>query len=178
MALCTRWACSRSFGPLLILLLSWGEGEPSRGQSVGSWAHGVFPIDQFLGYTSHYGQRVGPDGQPQPHHGLDIAAPLHSPVRSWWSGQVIETIQDASCGVGVQIRSGPYDHIYCHLDAQRMRRGEHVQTGQVIGRIGLTGRTTGPHLHWGIRYRGQWIDPTRVLRAMIRQRRADGASGD
>ena len=50
------------------------------------WRQGVFPVATFLGYTSHFGTRIGPGGTPEPHHGLDIAAPLGSPIRNWWGG--------------------------------------------------------------------------------------------
>ena len=141
------------------------------------WSLGVFPVRQFVAYTSHYGTRVRPGGRVEPHYGLDIAAPLGSPIHSWWGGVVQEVINDGGCGVGLVIRSGAYEHIYCHLagwgggGAYRsgpvlLRAGEAVRTGQLIGHVGMSGRTTGPHLHWGMRYRGQWLDPVRILRAM------------
>ncbi|MGB7487605.1 MAG: M23 family metallopeptidase, partial [Phormidesmis sp.] len=44
--------------------------------------------------------------------------------------------------------------------------GQDLYTGDRIGRVGMTGRTTGPHLHWGMRYQGEWVDPGLVLQAM------------
>ena len=87
------------------------------------------------------------------------------------------TTYNGSCGIGVVVASGGYEHIYCHLHKQRMRRGQMVKAGQVIGQVGMTGRTTGPHLHWGIRYRGRWLDPALILKAMIRSHRDSGAAG-
>ena len=141
------------------------------------WRDGVFPIAVFQGYTSHFGRRRGPSGTLEPHTGLDIAAPLGSPVLSWWGGTVVDTIDDGSCGIGLVIASGGYEHIYCHLQNQRLRRGQVVRAGQVIGQVGMTGRTTGPHLHWGIRYKGKWLNPALILRAMIRSRRAQKTTG-
>ena len=138
---------------------------------------GSFPIPLFEGYTSHFGMRRAADGILRPHTGLDIAAPLGSPVLSWWRGTVIETIDDQSCGIGVVIASGNYHHIYCHLRRQRMRLDQWVNAGQVIGQVGLTGRTSGAHLHWGIRHSGRWLDPAQILRAMIRSRRAIVSKG-
>lgn len=149
----------------------------------GRWRLGVFPVAGFAGYTSHYGSRLGPGGSVEPHRGLDIAAPLGSPIQSWWAGVVQELISDGACGVGLVIRSGDYDHIYCHLAGAvgggtyrsgpvSLSLGQRVGTGQLIGHVGLSGRTTGPHLHWGVRYGGQWLDPVRVLRAMAAARSA------
>ena len=153
-------------------------------QARSPWGLGVFPVRNFVAFTSHYGTRVGPGGGVEPHYGLDIAAPLGSPIHSWWGGVVQDVISDGSCGLGLVIRSGAYEHIYCHLAGAAgggiyrsgpvaLRQGDAVRAGQVIGHVGLTGRSTGPHLHWGLRYRGQWLDPARILRAMVNSQRRD-----
>ncbi len=160
-----------------------GHGLPAMANSSALWARGVFPVTSFGGYTSGFGLRSHPlSGDVRPHYGIDIAAPLGSPIRSWWAGTVSEVIVDGGCGNGLVIRSGSYEHIYCHLGGQAGRGvyrsggillqvGQRVATGQVIAHVGLTGSTTGPHLHWGMRYRGSWMDPARVLRAMAESRR-------
>ena len=146
------------------------------------WRLGVFPVTVFSGYTSSFGGRTGPWGAIEPHYGLDIAAPLGSPIRNWWGGTVKEVINDGRCGVGLVIQSGPYEHIYCHLLGSgadgvyrcaglQLQPGQRVRTGQLIARVGMSGRTTGPHLHWGMRYGGQWLDPAVILRAMALSRR-------
>jgi murein DD-endopeptidase MepM/ murein hydrolase activator NlpD len=149
-----------------------------------SWLRGTFPVVSFAGYTSPFGMRNHPlGGGTRLHYGLDIAAPLGSAVRSWWGGTVSEVIRDGGCGNGLVIRSGHYEHIYCHLSGAAsgntyrsggvaLMVGQRVRTGQTIGHVGLTGSTTGPHLHWGLRYRGEWMDPARVLRAMAESRRS------
>ena len=147
------------------------------------WRLGVFPVTVFSGYTSSFGGRTGPWGAIEPHYGLDIAAPLGSPIRNWWGGTVKEVIHDGRCGVGLVIQSGPYEHIYCHLlgsgadgvyrcGGLQLQPGQRVRTGQLIARVGMSGRTTGPHLHWGMRYGGRWLDPAVILRAMARSRGA------
>ncbi len=152
-------------------------------QPVGAWHAGVFPVSEFLSYTSHYGSRIGPGGSAEWHHGLDIAAPLGTTIRSWWTGVVQDLIDDERCGIGLVIRSGAYEHVYCHLagrvEAGSLRSGpvtlvpgQWLRAGQPIGQVGMSGRTTGPHLHWGLRYRGSWLDPARILRAMAESRRA------
>jgi murein DD-endopeptidase MepM/ murein hydrolase activator NlpD len=140
-------------------------------------------VTVFSGYTSSFGGRTGPWGAIEPHYGLDIAAPLGSPIRNWWGGTVKEVIHDGRCGVGLVIQSGPYEHIYCHLlgsgadgvyrcGGLQLQPGQRVRTGQLIARVGMSGRTTGPHLHWGMRYGGQWLDPAVILQAMARSRGA------
>ena len=153
------------------------------------WGRASFPVASFGGYSSPFGLRVHPlSGGLRPHAGLDIAAPLGSPVRNWWGGILIATINDAGCGNGLLIRSGAYEHLYCHLagrvegDTYRsgpelLQRGQRLRTGQTIGHVGLTGSTTGPHLHWGLRYRNRWLDPAAVLRAMAAERRLRQPTG-
>ena len=97
-----------------------------------------------------------------------------------------EVIADGGCGNGLVIRSGDYEHLYCHLGGStgdgvyssgpvRLLRGQAVRRGQLIGHVGMSGSTTGPHLHWGVRYRGAWLDPARILRAMAASRSQDPA---
>jgi len=139
-------------------------------------------VASFAGFTSGFGLRLHPlSGTLRSHDGLDIAAPLGSPVRSWWSGRVREVIFDGGCGNGLVIQSGDYEHIYCHLAGSAaggvyrsgpvaLLAGDRVAAGQTIGHVGVSGASTGPHLHWGLRYRGAWLDPVRVLRAMAASR--------
>ena len=175
MALCMPLGCFelRPLFPLIRFLVAITAIALAPLVTVGAvaeslWQSGVFPIVQFEGYSSHFGHRLGISGNEELHTGLDIAAPLGSPVLSWWSGEVIEIIDDSICGLGVVIVSGDYEHIYCHLQQQFLHRGQKVRGGQPIGRVGVTGRTSGPHLHWGIRYRGRWLDPGLILREMVK----------
>ena len=145
------------------------------------WSYAVFPVPQFSGYTSHFDLRTAGSSVSRDHKGLDIAAPMGSPVLSWWGGHVASLINDQSCGVGVVIVSGEYTHLYCHLQGTvrsglfrsgpaSLRKGDRVHAGQVIGQIGVSGRSTGPHLHWGVKLRQRWLDPVVVLREMAKAR--------
>jgi len=148
------------------------------------WESASFPVENFQAYTSPFGYRNHPFGGYSFHYGLDIAAPMGSYVRAWWEGKVVEVSDDTACGTSVVIDSEGWLHIYCHMQGHivvekdgdrwmvdhdggvQIRQGDPVKSGQRIGRIGMTGRTTGPHLHWGMKYRGSWIDPAVVLKAM------------
>lgn len=150
-----------------------------------SWQFGSFPVENFVSYTSPFGYRQHPYGGRRFHYGLDIAAPMGSYIRAWWEGTVIEVSDETACGTSVVIRSSDWLHIYCHLQGHvvvepdgdrwlvdaaggiRLRQADWVVTGQQLGRVGMTGRTTGPHLHWGLKFQGSWVDPGRVLQAMI-----------
>ncbi len=152
------------------------------------WAHGSFPVENFQSYTSPFGYRRSPfDGEVQFHNGLDMAAPLGSYVRSWWTGTVSKVASDSSCGTSVTIKSGEWEHAYCHLKGHieksdkglflidsdggvKIRQGQEVPVGARIGRVGMTGRTTGPHLHWVLRHKGSYVDPASVLKAMFKSR--------
>ena len=154
------------------------------------WSQASFPVENFQAYTSPFGYRQDPYGGGQRfHYGLDLAAPSGSYIRNWWQGQVIEVSDDSACGTSVVVQSGNWMHIYCHMhgyiasDANgrylsdsegnlQVREGQYVNTGTRIGRVGMTGRTTGPHLHWGLKYDGSWIDPALVLRAMYSSQRS------
>ncbi|MDC0833566.1 metalloendopeptidase [Leptolyngbya valderiana BDU 20041] len=151
-----------------------------------SWAGASFPVENFQAYTSPFGYRPSATGGGgyEFHSGLDIAAPEGSYVRSWWAGVVVEVIDDDRCGVGLVIQSGDWEHIYCHMGGQVQRlngrktlldrrggiqviEGQELPAAARIGRVGMSGRTTGPHLHWGMRYGDRWVDPALVLRAMV-----------
>ncbi|MBW4519478.1 MAG: M23 family metallopeptidase [Scytolyngbya sp. HA4215-MV1] len=154
--------------------------------STGStWQGASFPVENFQGYTSPFGYRSSPyGGEAQEfHRGLDMAAPEGSYVRNWWAGTVVEVSDDSACGTSVVIQSGNWEHIYCHMQGHietadgkkymsdragglQIWEGQTIPAGSRIGRVGMTGRTTGPHLHWGLKYNGQLVNPALVLRAM------------
>lgn len=153
-----------------------------------SWGQASFPVENFQAYTSGYGYRIHPITQSrQFHRGLDLAAPMGSYVRSWWSGQVVDLSDHTGCGTMIRIKSGKWTHVYCHLmgtveNTSKGRAlidrgggivlflGQNVPAGARIGRVGMTGRTTGPHLHWELLYNDNHIDPADILRQMFAQR--------
>lgn len=152
------------------------------------WQSASFPVENFQAYTSGFGYRISPvTGQNQFHQGLDMAAPLGSYVRSWWTGTIVSLSDNTACGTMIKIQSGQWTHIYCHLigSVQSTAQGRYlvdqeggivlvegqaVPAGARIARVGMSGRTTGPHLHWGLMYGNELIDPALVLQQMYGQR--------
>lgn len=112
--------------------------------------------------TSSYGQRVHPiSGNNSVHSGVDFAAASGTSVFSPAAGTVAAVWTDDSCGKGVRIsHSAGYETVYCHLSQQLVSQGDTVAAGCEIAKTGNTGRSTGPHLHYGIKYNGQYINPT------------------
>ncbi len=154
------------------------QASPSKVATGNLWQEASFPVESFEAYTSPFGPRGGDF-----HYGLDMAAPEGSYIRNWWGGQVVEVWEDGRCGTGMVVRSGNWDHIYCHLKGRvqtanggryyidregglQIWQGQTVPAGARIARVGMTGRTSGPHLHWGLKYGGRWVDPALVLREM------------
>ena len=157
---------------------------PVATRSSNPWQYASFPVENFQAYTSGFGPRRSPmPGASSFHKGLDLAAPLGSYVRNWWHGRIVEVSDHTGCGTMIRVQSGEWQHIYCHLmgrvevhQGQRylvdraggiiLQQGQDLVAGMRIGRVGMTGRTTGPHLHWELKHNGVHIDPARILQAM------------
>lgn len=117
--------------------------------------------------TSEFGMRISPiSGQWKKHNGIDMAAPLGTAVYSCKSG-IVQTVgvMDAVYGNYIIIDHGSgMTSLYAHLKDTLVKKGERVSGGQNIGHVGLTGATTGPHLHFEIRLNGTAKDPQQYLK--------------
>lgn len=120
---------------------------------VGGRISGVFGLRRFF------------NGEPRSrHHGLDIAAARHSPIGAPQKGEVVLTDDFFFCGRTVLLDHGQgLLSLYCHLEEITVASGQRVAQGEVIGTVGSSGRATGPHLHWGVRLNGVWVDPALLL---------------
>ena len=117
--------------------------------------------------SSRFGPRRDPfTGRLSQHNGFDFAAPTGTPIYASATGRVIMAGTLGAYGKMIKIRHDfGYDTLYAHLHKIRVDRGDVVERGDLIGDMGSTGRSTGPHLHYEIHKDGRPVDPINYLRA-------------
>ncbi|MBF0133071.1 MAG: M23 family metallopeptidase [Magnetococcales bacterium] len=116
-------------------------------------------------FSGVFGSRRIINGIPKrPHNGVDIAAPRGTPVPAVAAGLVALVGKDYFfTGNTIVIHHGHgVISLYAHLDTIAVAQGEWINQGHIIGKVGTTGRSTGPHLHWGMMVRGLRVDPMRL----------------
>ncbi len=115
--------------------------------------------------TSRYGMREDPfSGSPEFHQGVDLAAPEGTEVYAARDGVVSATGQDSLLGSYVILdHEGGYQTVYGHLSSVLAVLHQRLRSGMILGRVGSTGRSTGPHLHFEVRRQGETRDPARLL---------------
>lgn len=124
----------------------------------------LWPARGFL--ASGFGVRLSPFTSTKVfHHGLDIGAAIGSPARAAAGGKVVRSGFESLYGNLVVIDHGNgYRTVYGHLSERMVQDGDIVQRGEVIGKVGKTGRTTGPHLHYEVHVNGLPVNPIRFLK--------------
>ncbi|RYD18746.1 MAG: M23 family metallopeptidase, partial [Lysobacteraceae bacterium] len=119
--------------------------------------------------TSNFGMRMHPLlGFMRMHKGLDIAAPYGAPIFAALPGRVASAGRNAGYGNFVKLAHvGGLASGYGHMSRIAVAPGEGVRQGQVIGYVGSTGLSTGPHLHWEVWRNGQSVDPRSISFASV-----------
>src|SRR6202034_1516881 len=128
------------------------------------------PVVGEVEFTSGFGVRIDPFlGRPAMHTGLDFRAAMGDPVRATANGKVVSSGWAGGYGRMVEIDHGNgLSTRYGHLSEISVKVGDVIKIGQVIGAVGSTGRSTGPHLHYETRIDGEAVDPQKFLRAGVR----------
>ncbi|MBR6685028.1 MAG: peptidoglycan DD-metalloendopeptidase family protein [Alphaproteobacteria bacterium] len=116
--------------------------------------------------TSNYGTRKDPfTGKPKKHRGIDFAGKIGTELMAVAPGRVVSAGERVGYGTTVEIDHGlGFTTLYAHLSQILVSRGDWVRPGTVIGLAGSSGRSTGPHLHYEIRYKGAPFDPTKFVK--------------
>jgi murein DD-endopeptidase MepM/ murein hydrolase activator NlpD len=115
--------------------------------------------------STPFGAQRYVNGEPRsPHSGIDIAAPAGTAIKAPLAGRVLLVANMYLNGNTVVIGHGNgLVSVYSHMRSAAVRQGEWIETHQLIGKVGVTGRATGPHLHWGIRFNNARVNPESLL---------------
>ena len=125
------------------------------------------PVSVPYRYTSPYGIRVDPfTKRPSPHMGVDLAAYRNSPIVTTGPGSVSYAGARSGYGLLVEVDHGHgFKSRYGHLRSITVSKGDTIRIGDLVGRMGSTGRSTGDHLHYEVWYNGRPYDPNKFLKA-------------
>jgi murein DD-endopeptidase MepM/ murein hydrolase activator NlpD len=128
------------------------------------------PIIGEVDMSSPFGMRMDPFVKgPAIHTGIELRGDTGDPVRTTANGRVTVASWQGGYGKMVEIDHGDgLSTRYGHMSVIDVKVGDQVRIGQTIGKIGLTGRSTGPHLHYETRINDEAVDPQRFLRAGLR----------
>lgn len=125
-----------------------------------------WPCPSYVRVTDEYGWRTDPiSGSSSFHSGLDLGAPGGSPILAAYDGVVVSATYNWSMGNYIMIDHGDGLYtIYMHASALYVKEGDIVVAGETIAAVGTTGRSTGNHLHFGVRLNGSYVSPWNYLK--------------
>ena len=123
----------------------------------------IFPVQGWI--SSGYGWRRNPFSKRKEfHQALDLVAPWGTPVKAAAQGSIVYAGWRQTYGLTVEMEDGHgYSTVYGHLSRILVKKGAWVKKGEIIGRVGSSGRSTGPHLHFEVWFRGKTIDPLNLM---------------
>lgn len=125
-----------------------------------------FPLASYTRISDDYGWRIHPTlGVKQFHSGVDLAAPTGTAIYAAYDGKVVASSYSSSMGNYIMIDHGDGLYtIYMHASKLYAKNGDIVVRGETIAAVGSTGRSTGPHLHFGVRKDGEYVSPWNYLK--------------
>ena len=131
-------------------------------QNVKNTTTFIKPLEGTI--SSVYGIRETATGSvPKDHTGTDIAAPLGTKIKSATEGEVVLVSEEGDYGKHIKVQIGEVSIIYAHCNQLYVNQGDKVVQGQEIAEVGSTGNSTGPHLHFEIRYSERTVNPQSIL---------------
>lgn len=131
----------------------------------------ALPLANDFMLTSSFGVRSDPMTHlPSMHEGIDFVAPVGTPIQATASGVVLRSERAGAYGILVEVaHADGFVTRYAHLKAATVQEGAVVQRGDTVGLLGNTGRSTGPHLHYEVIFKGQAMHPAKALAAWANQ---------
>lgn len=126
----------------------------------------TWPCPNYTRISDNYGMRMHPTlGVQKMHNGIDLAASSGSAILAAYNGTVVAADYNSSMGNYIMINHGGGLYtIYMHCSALYVKKGQDVKAGTKIAAVGSTGRSTGPHLHFGVRLNGNYVSPWNYLK--------------
>lgn len=122
----------------------------------------IKPIEGSI--TSHYGHREPTTSTvPKNHTGTDIGAAMGTKIKAATEGEVVLASEEGDYGKHLKIQIGEVSIIYAHCSQLLVKQGDKIVQGQEIAEVGSTGNSTGPHLHFEVRYQERTLDPEKIL---------------
>ena len=132
---------------------------------VESSAKWIVPC-KYTKFTSPFGWRLHPVHKDwRFHYGVDLAAKKGTEIKATRSGKITTATYSSSAGYYVKIDHGDgFSSVYMHMTHYIVKKGDKVEQGDVIGYVGSTGTSTGNHLHFGIIYKGEYVNPAKYIK--------------
>ena len=131
-------------------------------QNVKNTTTFIKPVEGTI--SSTYGRRETATGSvPKDHTGTDIAAPLGTKIKSATEGEVVLVSEEGDYGKHIKVQIGEVSIIYAHCNQLYVNQGDKIVQGQEIAEVGSTGNSSGPHLHFEIRYSERTVNPQSIL---------------
>jgi len=121
----------------------------------------VLPVEGVI--TSSFGERIPTEIISANHYGTDIGAPKGTEIKSIMDGTVTLVSSIGDYGKHIKIENGEISVLYAHCSELNVEEGQEIKMGDLIAKVGSTGKATGPHLHIEIKRQDRYIDPETVL---------------